>query len=146
MRVIAFDPGVTTGIAIFEEGTLNYWGTFKSLKACVNTLHDFLRDDTRTTVVVMEAFNRGNTVVDEQIQTIELCGAITAICELKGAYLVRQSPSTRTSYLPIARAMLQSYSDSNKRHAIDAVAHAIRWMERNGEDWQKSYWMPRVFQ
>lgn len=145
VRVIAFDPGISTGFAYFEDGELKDWHVLNSVRQVVENLYGTCHDNAISTIVVMESFNRGNTVVDEQIQTLECCGAIVGICELLCLPLERQAPSVRKSYIPLAKQMIGDSILPGKNHTIDAIAHGIRYMERHGIDWNKYFWMRQAF-
>jgi len=144
MSIIAFDPGMTVGYAVFKEGLLAEIGHLKSIGDVVDKLQSW--NDVVDTIVY-EGFARGNSVVKEQIVTIEMCGAIQAMAHVTDSKLVMQYPAVRAGYIPIAKCMVKDSWGTLQEyhHAIDAIAHGLVYLDKEGIDWKKSYWMHKAF-
>lgn len=146
--ICVFDPGATTGYVRFvrwrttEPFKMSEWGHLRSMEQIQSALAEsFIQD------VVYEGFARGNSVVKDQIKTIELCGAIQMACILKEKRCTMQYPAKRTGYIPIAKAMMLAggLTLEETHHAIDACAHALCFMDEHNLPWEKQKWMRRTF-
>ena len=148
-HILCFDPGKTTGFALFCEGKLERAKELQSLAELVAAFTDaaFLRTRGEEIVCVYEGFARGNVGVKDQLQTIEVCGAIRALCHLYGFVCVEQMPAVRTGYIPIAKQMIKDKVYGVLReyhHSIDAIAHGLTYMEKEGIEWDKEFWISKV--
>lgn len=152
--VIAFDPGLTIGCCAFvqRETSMELVQSLHlhSIDAIVAYLDDiesrYLR---REIAVVAESFARGNSVVDEQIKTLRMCGAIEALCSHYGIRWSEQYPASRAGYVPVAKCMIRELGFGTlqqNHHAIDAIAHALCFMDKEGLEWKKQYWLRQVIQ
>lgn len=154
MKIFCLDPGVTTGWCIFEcsEDTncyeLSELGHFKTLAELVEKMKPMAIDRPNVRMLY-EGFARGNSAVKEQLITIEMCGAIRALGVLFfNCEPIKQYPESRKTYVPLAKFMLKrcGYTPlGDYTHAIDAVAHGLAYMEKEGIDWNKQYWMPLAY-
>ena len=152
MILLCFDPGLTTGYAVFEEGEfgmlLTECGHCYSLRAVAGLFSKYAAKDENKLWSVAESFARGNSVVNEQIQTIRMCGAIAALSEVYFSVHTEQYPASRTGYVPIAKQMIKELGFGTlqeNHHAIDAIAHGLCWMDNHPVEWQKSWWMKQTF-
>ena len=151
-EVLAFDPGKVIGYAHFENGEFQSSIELQSLEEIVKqfqcVLNSPLTVEERNLVCITETFSRGNTAVKDQLQTIEIIGAIRALCLVHEVPLIEQLPSMRTGYIPIAKAMIREngYTLKEKHHSIDAIAHGLAYMDKGGVEWHKRYWMSKAFQ
>ena len=153
--IICFDPGVTTGYCIFDKSFSDEVPTFKIKTlghlSSVRELFCFLDQYRATTnvTIIYEGFARGNSAVKEQLITIEMCGAIKALSMMCfHQEPVMQYPESRKTYVPVAKCMFKTLGYvplENHKHALDAVAHVISYMERQGLTWNKNYWMSMAF-
>ena len=142
MRLLALDPGLTTGYAIFSNGRIERCGHCTSLAETVDLVLTPPLD-----AVVYEGFARGNSVVDEQLRTIELCGAIQAAAHLGRLKCTMQYPAMRKGYVPIAKCMVKElgFTYEEMHHAIDAIAHCLCYMDKEGIEWGKQYYLRKAF-
>ena len=113
MKIFCLDPGVTTGWCIFEHSKdtncyeISELGHFKTLAELVNKLKPMHRDWAAVRMLY-EGFARGNSAVKEQLQTIEMCGAIRALGVLFfDREPVKQYPESRKTYLPQDKFMIK---------------------------------------
>lgn len=147
MNILAFDPGLTVGWSEFTDSPGWYFvlecGHAMSLEDVVDLIQQ-----KNPSLIVYEGFARGNSVVDEQLKTIEMCGAIKAIAHNQGIPVVMQYPAARKGYVPIAKQMVKSkgYTLEEMHHAIDAIAHGLCYIDKEGMEWQKQFWLHKAFQ
>jgi len=153
--VVAFDPGLTVGACVFEMCDGDIMHLYQSLHLhSVNAVEAFLHSissshEPRRVAVVAESFARGNSVVKEQILTLRMCGAIEALCAHMCFSWSEQFPASRTGFVPIAKCMVKELrfgTLAQNHHAIDAIAHALCFMKKEGFDWQEQYWLRKVLQ
>ena len=148
MNVLALDPGMTVGYAKFEDGCLIGCGHLLTVGEVADYIHKWAGDSVVPhNTIVYEGFARGNSVVKEQIVTIEMCGAIQAMAHVTESKLVMQYPAVRAGYIPIAKCMVKDSWGTLQEyhHAIDAIAHGLVYLDKEGIDWKKSYWMHKAF-
>ena len=141
MNIIAFDPGLTVGYAIFMGSNLERCGHLKSIEDIVHCPWNYIDQ------IVYEGFARGNSVVDEQLRTIEMCGAIQAVAYVHNLPYRMQYPAMRKGYVPIAKCMVKDrgFYLEEVHHAIDAIAHGLCYMDKEGISWNKQFWMHKAF-
>ena len=120
MRLAAFDPGGTTGVAIIDldSSQLVWCGQFKTPP--YQSLVDHV---SHAGIIVCESF-AGNTANPDHQATVRLIGFLEGLCELRGLPFVLQVPSTRYPFRETARRMLTEYHV----HAADALAHGLAYM------------------
>ena len=127
MRILAIDPGVTTGMAVWNTALQQPEQRFE-LKT-----HDAVRDMLETLLdgedyqieridcVVVESFVGAGYRTTEAINTIKLWGYIeyryNATC---------QSPQQRKPYVARARELIPE-----SIHAADALAHALAYAAKH---------------
>lgn len=141
MTLLGLDPGGTTGYVIMHEGALLAAGHLQILSEIVDLCMRPTVD-----VIVYEGFARGNSAVKDQLDTIELCGAIRACAHISQKACRPQYPAVRTGYVPLAKAWLKGFGkEADVHHAIDALAHCMYYMDKEGIPWPKQYWMSQVF-
>ena len=135
-RVIAFDPGPSTGVAIFADGVRVWAGTIRDddePTAFVYTaLNQLLAPDLKSdyNVIVVERFLAHTAAVGAAKSgryTSMVCGFIDGTCKLHGLRLVWQSPSERKPYEARAKAM-----GGRTDHEISATAHGLAFLVRSG--------------
>lgn len=153
MIILCFDPGLTTGWCLFDEGDhgmkLVKCGHCHNVKDVIDTFEmDEVRYEMGFKFSVAEAFARGNSVVKEQILTLRMCGAIEVLALEHGCSHTEQYPAQRTGYVPIAKTMIKELGFGTLKenhHAIDAIAHGLCYMDNNNIEWQKRWWMKVTF-
>jgi len=141
MRIVVFDPGKTTGWCIIRadgDGTCFIIGAggvrgFEELESCLGAIQ-ILEEFKRIDACIYEGFARGNASTGDQLEAIELCGVIRWNAWKHDWPLVMQYPANRKGYISFAKAMLKDFAiPTNERvHAIDAVAHGLRFLARQG--------------
>lgn len=156
-RAIAVDPGSSTGIAVLTARDEIVTLTLDTSEGDVAGVLKLLVEQ-KPIVVITERFITSGMMSRYGLHTVELVGAIKALCYLcddldsESLYcglerfeLVLRTPSQRTVCVPAAKALLTArrttlgarYSD----HETAALAHLIGWMRSvglpsNGHDFQ----------
>lgn len=128
MTVIAFDPGVTTGIAIHTDGnyqTLVIKQDFPRIAQLIeyNTL----------TCVVFEDFNTAGRIDTHGLFTVRLIGQIEAYCYKLGIPTLVQFPPERKQFIDDARSILNAGGKKWVVHEMDALAHLLVYEHRLAE-------------
>lgn len=125
MIVLALDPGVTTGIALSTATTYLVQAT-KDESLVWTTVWSFGHTESEDRVVLVEQFasvwNDTN-----RIKTIEMVGAIKALCWKTGTRLVRRTPQHRRPHLNRAVEWLKQRGERFSDHERDALAHILSW-------------------
>lgn len=132
MKILAVDPGVTTGYVIVEylgadHITLLKAGVLKGVRVCVETL---LREPD-IDVYVCEDFKLATvmakevSVNDPYLHSAQIIGALK--CMVKKHQFVLQGPSERAS----KDALQKLFGDVKNRHVKDALRHAITYILRD---------------
>lgn len=123
MKLLAFDPGQTTGWARFEDTILTGAGTLSGLGAVWGLLTDFKPDK-----IVMEGFRlypgRAAAKIYSSFPEIEVIGVIRLFAELHGIVLIEELASEAKQRYPDDRLKSMDLYIPNK-HARDAVRHGL---------------------
>jgi len=148
-RVLAFDPGVRTGVACLSA--TNYVHEVRASRLCpreqvdvyyagiASTYNDLLLylPAFEPKVVLIETFTSGMVAHKPQLHTIKMIGAIEMLCTMKGFAYRLVTSSQKTGYLERAKKLLADkefegvqYLACDKEHVIDATAHALRYLEK----------------
>ena len=137
MKVLTFDPGKTTGYSVWKDGKVVAAGGIATMERLIeivasNGIADFC---------IYEGFARANASTGDQLQAIEMCGAIQVMAKYFDIELVKQYPAQRKGYVQFAKKVVKQLDiDSNQRpHAIDAIAHGMRFHDKEGLDWPKPF-------
>jgi hypothetical protein len=119
--ILALDPGGHTGVAL----------RLPDAKILTNTvtapsdLFDFFIE--KPDIVVFEIFATGGRVDRHMIYTIELVGAIKALCYILGIKAYAHVPQARNPWIEAAATLLKG--TAHTRHEIDACAHLLAFEE-----------------
>lgn len=120
MKVLAFDPGETVGVALYDDGEVT-GGTVKTYSEIAEliVMH-------RPSTVVIENFFIRRGKPSNYSSAIKQIGMIEYVCEQHGLQYILQSPA-------ILRVMMKHVSDSVKiSHTRSATAHLMYYLLRNG--------------
>ena len=128
MKLLAFDPGKTTGWSYWENRNLVEVGAvmnYQDLLICFG-MHQGVD------VVVFEGFARANASTGDQLQAIEMCGAIQVLAVAAKAQVKKQFPANRKGYIPFAKELVAGMDIPKeiKPHALDATAHAVCYLHK----------------
>jgi hypothetical protein len=124
INVLTFDPGKNTGWSWWKDGTLHNVGVAADLDQVVYIMNAL---GPTCTHVVYEGFARANAAAHDQIMTMEMCGAIMGLARHHDCELVKQYPAVRRGYLQFAKAMGKGIPSDVRRHAVDAIAHGLKF-------------------
>lgn len=125
MRLVAFDPGNTTGYAIFEYTKISEIGQKKWEEPLLDWVNDLEGD-----VFVIEAFliEKARLQYWDKGIPLQVVGAIKARARKIKAKVEEQ----RTSVLPVAYKWMGSeYNKQNKDHHVDAAAHGNYYLVKH---------------
>lgn len=131
MKLLAIDPGITTGIATYIRedgvGTYNTCVIPKSFEAVYSFITQMDWD-----VVILEGFATPGLIASYGIDTVELIGAIKALCWLRGMKLVVQYPIERRGNLEDAKRMMTEVLKNKhyQTHERDALSHILTYMRK----------------
>ena len=133
-NLLTFDPGKITGYSVWHNGTVLQAGGIVTMQEMLMIMQKW----GFAHCCVYEGFARANASTGDQLQAIEMCGAIQAVALLYGMKLVKQYPSQRVGYLPYAKnhAATLNIERAYLTHAIDAIAHGLRYLDKEGFEWQ----------
>lgn len=134
-RLIAIDPGITTGVAIRVEGRLH---------TCVvdayklEDLFDII-DVIAPQQIVIERFIIGGSNVSmnpERLKTIELVGEVKGYCRAKQIECETATPGQRHSHQHESERNIGGLIPKGKVavHEADALAHLFAWEYRHRDD------------
>jgi hypothetical protein len=128
LHILTFDPGKTTGWSYWVNRNLVEVGVvmdYRDLLICFGEHREL-------DVVVYEGFARANASTGDQLQAIEMCGAIQILAVAAKAQLHKQFPANRKGYIPYAKALVKEIAvlPEHKPHVTDAVAHGARYLHK----------------
>ena len=117
MDILAIDPGQSIGIAVKIAGSYNTCTLreAKDLYALILS-HNW-------GVVVYEKFISSGMISKFGLYTIELVGAIQALCTEHNINCCMHTPIMRKTFQQDAKAKASSKVD----HEVDAMAHLLKW-------------------
>jgi hypothetical protein len=127
MKILAIDPGGTTGLVYLEidpataaYGMYEYRQhripPYRELTIWLDYAHKFDVPD----VCVVERFI-GNTANDDHQQVVRIIGALESACEDSDVPFVLQTPAQRMPFREMAKRMIPATFP----HARDAMCHAL---------------------
>lgn len=129
--ILAFDPGDTTGIAVFDiDGSVKEM-LHKSLDDLLLWLANY---EAPVQLVICEDFilfrKRAMQQSGSRMKASQAIGAIKAFALQKGATFELQKPEIK----PIAMkwSQIAMPADHSKTHMYDAYLHGYYWLAKNG--------------
>lgn len=137
--IIAVDPGQNVGMAFRFEN--KNWGTLTIPKVptaeerfslLLETLAEQITA-TKCDVVVVESFKTMSRYLSKYgLETIELVGAIRALCYNYEVPIVQQMPAQRTAFEADAKKLLNGRKNAYSDHEVSALAHLLFYEYREG--------------
>ena len=128
MRVVAFDPGITTGVSIgnIEDGELIFQadqGTL-TLKFVWNFLHRLNPD-----CIVYETFEfrQGKQRAGLELFSRNVIGVIQLYVELNEIFVAPQKAAQAKEFMNSERLKEEKAWLKGKEHARDAIKHLLYW-------------------
>ena len=124
MKIVAIDPGIHTGVAVVDEhGSIER--TFMTTDQ--TEVYELIAGLIETEcMVVIEDFVGAGPRSTEIIFTLKLIGSIAGICYCCNLPLTIQVPQHR---LPFVSEATRRVEKTTSKHAIDALAHALAYIE-----------------
>lgn len=127
MRILAIDPGGTTGYAVLEDGKPTHMGQIDSsdILRWINSL-------TKPDVLILENYRvrPGHKRWDET-QPSQLIGAFKLKAAEWGIEPVMQEPAIK----PVGYGWMRAkFGITDKNHMLDALAHSIYYYYKNRTD------------
>ena len=123
MKILAFDPGETTGWAAVDYIHAT-WGEFKELTRIITLINECSPD-----VVVVESFRlypwMAKTLSWNSFRAVEMIGAIKLVCELQDIKVEMQS----AAMMKFPKHIIAKPAKMSK-HAYDAYCHAEIYRRR----------------
>lgn len=124
-RVVCVDPGDSTGVACFEDGsfvTYNFrYADFLQLLCRTNLLEPPI------TIICEQFITRPGRFAREQIAG-KVCGVLDLFCALHDISLIYQSPSTVKTMIPRGHTLKHLGWVWNSEHEMDAIRHGIYYL------------------
>lgn len=139
INLIAFDPGETTGWALFEFGELNTIGQFdakptKDEDPSIEWVTKLLRKPLtiyKPTIVVIEDYrvyaHKAKTHSWSDLFTVKLIGALQALCACEKIPVSMQMASSK-QFCTNEKLLEWGYYKRGIGHAMDAVRHGCYWL------------------
>lgn len=131
-RIIALDPGETTGYAIFEGISLKHCSMIKTptVYEGVKELQPILiKDITLECAIVCEDYRvygwKAQSHINEELHTPKLIGAIETMCMLRSKDVHKQTAHVAKTFADDAKLRFWGLHQKGMRHANDAIRHAL---------------------
>lgn len=128
MKVIAIDPGITTGIATYLD---DKYGSLELTPYM--SVWDLLDNEAMLwDLVVCENFT-AQEISKYGITTVKIIGGIESICHRRKIPIQFHRNVDRIPYIPRAKKLLLDLHGMRlpKDHRIDSMAHLLRWKTLN---------------
>lgn len=132
-RILAIDPGETTGVALMSGPTLAQasqvagplWGQVNSIR--------FICQPIKPDIVIIEAYRvfpwRLQQHTWSSLFTARLIGALEFVCADIGIDLtINQAPGDAKAFSTDEKLRAWGYWQPNKKHANDAIRHAVYYL------------------
>lgn len=137
MRVLAIDPGGTSGIVVVEGDRMLFAAAEPLSAAAIIPYLDQLNDRYAPDVVVVEDYrvyrHKLYQHANSDLHTARVIGAIEAWCGYRGKPLRYQMASEAKGFFT-DRRLLQVGLYHHNRHVRDAIRHALHYLRfRVGE-------------
>lgn len=136
MRVLAVDPGKTTGIAVWNSGTFSAWA--EEYELALDFVASYIRDDYRPDVVVIEDFvitqrtTKMGTANWRRGQELEFIGVARWWCKTTGVEFVLQTPSQAKSFSTDQKLKTYGWWSKGVDHPRDATRHLMLYLVKAG--------------
>jgi hypothetical protein len=134
-RLIAIDPGDTTGVSFWRSGQMVSATTMRrDLLLFKRVIEHFAPD-----VIAMESYriyaHKTNQHTHSDVPTLRLIGAIELIAEMQQPLIpiVFQSASQAKGFVTDQKLEAWGLYDGINKHARDSIRHAVYYMIMGGE-------------
>lgn len=137
-RLLALDPGETTGWCLFKQGQLFHWGQQDCKKPGYKTAipdgNAILKlfADTQPTVVVCEDYRiyaqKSETHIGKTLFTPKLIGMIDLHCEMQNLPVTYQMASAAKGFCKDDKLKRWGFYEEGLKHSRDAIRHACYFL------------------
>jgi hypothetical protein len=133
MKTIGFDPGGTTGVAIFDDDTDGFsWERDQVVgEDHHETLWNYLLKE-MPDVIVCERFQIRNNVA-ASTTALEYIGVIKCFAQLSNTTLIMQTPSQAKGFWNDAKLRRCQLYLPSSGHAMDATRHVLYYLMQVGQ-------------
>lgn len=123
MIILAVDPGQHCGLAArLSDGSLTHTMIHNDLPATWDYIQRL-----QPNVIVVERFVTAGRIGRDGLDAVELQGSVFGIGWTMGSLVYVQTPIDRMPFLEEARTLIGANRTKIQSHAVDAVAHLLRW-------------------
>jgi hypothetical protein len=131
--LLAVDPGVTTGVAMWEQGANVYMAEIEDQLRFCDLAERALRIQYRDMVVVCESFRvtMETAKKSQQPASLEIIGCLRWLCHTYGAEFVLQTPADAKAFSTDEKLKKADLYRPGQGHANDAARHAYLWLSKN---------------
>ncbi len=130
-RLLALDPGETTGWAAFNDGAYKQSGHINTTEQPMTSLRTLLRL-VRPTVIVAENYvvysHKLKSHTNNRLITARVLGMIQGLCEEAEIPLHLQMASQAKGFVPDTRLRNWGLWQPGERHARDAIRHGVYYL------------------
>jgi hypothetical protein len=131
MKILAFDPGITTGYAV---GYLDVKACLMTVSADQNKFsHEELHNTliaTNPDIIICETFEyRNRSRAGLVLYSVEMIGIIKLHCEWADIDLIEQTPAQAMGYFTDKKLKEFEVYQPGKPHAMDALRHLLQWYQ-----------------
>lgn len=127
MRILAIDPGETSGIATYVDGVVKS-GQIRTSPKMLDVVFDKIKP---TNVVCEEYYLYDYKAMAQswtKIRTLRYIGMIEYICAKLGIPLVMQTAQVGKSFVTNEKLVSWGFYKSGQPHAMDAVRHLCQYI------------------
>lgn len=143
--LLVFDPGETTGWALFNEEGLLKCGHLDTsdLSSIARELYAFIinhipLDMSHNSLVLYENYrvygHKRNQHVGSELHTTKLIGVIEAVCQMLNIPTYTQMAATAKPFCTDQKLREWGWFQTNKRHANDAIRHGAYYLLFGGKN------------
>lgn len=133
-RIIAFDPGETTGVACIQDDQFMWSKQLdtKTIPGAHSVIHQFLKEQAFPAAIIVHEIYRVfkwhvNDHAWASLHTPRLIGGLEATCEILGLPLHGQTPQVAKNFATDANLRAWDLYHAGTPHARDALRHAIHF-------------------
>jgi hypothetical protein len=121
MLIFGIDPGVTTGLALYDDPSGVVFAEDTQAPSRVYAALYDLHQDVPDKAVVVESYVGAGPRTQEAVYTIKVLGFVEFLCQSWGMTYFAQAPQQRKHQVANAERLLPD----GPHHAKDALAHAL---------------------
>jgi hypothetical protein len=131
IRLVALDPGETTGVAWWEEGWWKPVVAQPPWLTAVRQVHDALARGVLTTVVMEAYVITASTLRKSRVTApLDVIGAVRYLCELYQVPLEMQTAAEAKSFVSNDRLRAAGWYEKGLDHGRDATRHLLLYLVR----------------